>query len=167
MPDQAHIASIEAIEAFRNDLVIYREKARLAVHEILGEISRCRMWLQHDRRPYWAREVKRRALKLAQVKQDRFNAELSEAQNAGDLRLAERSARKSRDEALDKLAEVKRWMGLYEGQVAPLVKHPNRIAEMLDRDVPRAIASLTQMIETLDAYTLHGTGGEAAEEGGE
>ena len=72
MPEQARITSVEAIEAFRADLLVYLEKARNVVDEVSEEVTRTRAWLQDDRSRHWAQQVKRRTMELQERQQELF-----------------------------------------------------------------------------------------------
>ena len=70
MPDRARVTSLEAIEAFRAKLIIYRDKAGRVLDEVSDEVTRTRVWLQSDRRTYWQSQVERRTRELQQRQQE-------------------------------------------------------------------------------------------------
>ena len=76
MPEAARITSVEAVEAFRADLLVYLEKARNVVDEVGEEVKRTHGWLQDDRGPHWAQQVKRRTVALQERQQELFSAQL-------------------------------------------------------------------------------------------
>ena len=49
MSGPAKVSSIEALEAFRADLIRYVEKARVALEDAESEVRRTRSWLEADR----------------------------------------------------------------------------------------------------------------------
>src|SRR5580698_6006985 len=77
MAGQAQITSVEAIEAFRSQLVVYLAQMRPALEEIGGEVVRTRAWLEDDRKRYWTQEMRKRSRKLEDAKQELFTASLS------------------------------------------------------------------------------------------
>ncbi|MBC8127040.1 MAG: hypothetical protein H8M99_07840, partial [Gloeobacteraceae cyanobacterium ES-bin-144] len=58
MSDQAKVSSIDALEAFRSDLIQYVEKARVALEDATGEVRRTQSWLDVDRKGYWSQQIK-------------------------------------------------------------------------------------------------------------
>ena len=154
MQRRAHITSIEAIEAFRAKLIVYETDASLAVDEVREEISRTRVWLQHDRRVFWEREVHRltRALEQArqQLQSDRLFAGV---RSSDDSARAVRRTERALAEAEKKLRVVIQEVRQYDHRVDPLARGLDRLRGVLAGDVPKAVAYLTQMANTLHAYT--------------
>jgi hypothetical protein len=64
MAEHANVSSIDALEAFRADLIQYVEKARVALEDAEGEVRRTRSWLDVDRTGYWGGQLKLRAKQL-------------------------------------------------------------------------------------------------------
>ena len=60
MAERAQVSSIDALEAFRSNLVIYVSKARPALEEVSAEVVRTRAWLETEKRAYWENQVRRR-----------------------------------------------------------------------------------------------------------
>ncbi len=154
MPRPAQITSIEALESFRADLIIYIEKARRCVDEISGEVVQTRLWLQNNRLPYWESEVRRCAQEL-----DRSQQELSAARMAviEKRTIVEQMAVKKASDALQeaqaKLGLVKQWNRQYDSRVEPLAKPAEKMREVLMSDMPKAVAWLAQATKILAAYT--------------
>jgi hypothetical protein len=85
MSDQARIASIEALEGFRSDLIRYMEKARTALEDMTAEVRRTRTWLDSDRSAHWSRELKLRTKRLEQAEQELYSANLTNPQASNAL----------------------------------------------------------------------------------
>ena len=85
MVEKAQITSVEAIESFRADLIVFLGQARPALEEVSSEMARMRLWLQDDRRVFWEMELRKRGRKLEEAKQELFNATLSQLQEASAL----------------------------------------------------------------------------------
>ena len=153
MQRRANITSIEAIEAFRARLIVYETEASLAVDEVREEISRTRVWLQHDRRVFWEREVYRlnRALEQArqQLQSDRLFSVVRSATDS--VRVVHRTER-ALSEAEKKLRVVIHECGQYDTRIYPLMRGLDRLRNVLALDVPKALAYLTQVANTLHAY---------------
>lgn len=162
MPQRANVTSFEAIKTFRSNLIGYMTKARPALEEVSSEVTRTRLWLQGDRRSYWEGEARRRARKLEEAKANLFSAKMS---NLRDASAAEQAAllkaKRAVDEAEAKLRVIKQWDRDYENKTAPLVKQMEKLHTLLAGDLPLAVAYLTQMLDTLEAYATIAAPSEA------
>ena len=82
MPDSARVSSLEAIEAFRATLIIYREKAGRVLDEVSDSVVRTRLWLQTNCVAHWQNEVRQRDRDLKEKLQELFSAQMSGLRNA-------------------------------------------------------------------------------------
>lgn len=153
MPQRANVTSFEAIKTFRSNLIGYLTKARPALEEVSSEVTRTRLWLQGDRRSYWESEARKRQRKLDEAKADLFSSKLSKMREVGMAQQAAvLKAKRALDEAEAKLKVIKQWDRDYENKTAPLVKQMEKLQTLLSGDLPIAVAYLTQMLDTLEAY---------------
>lgn len=153
MASKADITSIEALEAFRANLVIFLKKARQAVDEVCDEVRRTRYWVQTDQRSYWQREERRRRKVLDQAEQELMSARISGLRDSTPVQQAAvRKARHALEEAEAKVRSVKMWNLRYDQLADPLAKRIEGIRQQLDDEMPKAIAYLTQARKTLEAY---------------
>ncbi len=153
MPQRAIVTSVEAIEAFRANLIIYVSKARPTLEEISSDVLRMRSWLENDQRLYWEGQVRRRTKALEQAQQALFSARISQFSKGQALeQLAYHRARRALDEANDKLRIVKRWAREFDPQVQPLAKQMEKLHTLLSNDMVQAVASLAQTVRALAAY---------------
>ncbi len=153
MPEAARITSVEAIEAFRADLLVYLEKARNVVDEVGEEVKRTHGWLQDDRGPHWAQQVKRRTVALQERQQELFSAQLGNFKHNIQAELvAVRRAKQALEEAEEKVKLVKRWLRDYPIEVEPLARHADLLRHVLVSDMGKAVLLLSQTIEALHAY---------------
>ena len=161
MADRAQVTSVEAVESFRADLIVFLTKARSVLEEACDEVLRTRLWVQNDQRRLWEHEAKVRARKLEEARTELFRARLSQFQESSSLQLmavqrAERAAR----EAEARLALLKKWDRELENRTDPLVKLLNQMHGFLVTDMTQAVAYLTQVVRTLEAYAdVAGPGG--------
>jgi hypothetical protein len=153
MPQQAHISSVEALELFRSKLIVYLSQARPALEEVSGDALRTRLWLENEQRTYWENQLRRRTKALEQAQQALFSARLGmlKHENAAD-QLAVHRAKHAVEEADLKLRVLKKWTREFEGRVQPVVKQIEKLHTVLTNDMVQAVASLTQVINTLAAY---------------
>ena len=153
MSEQARITSVEAIEAFRADLLVYLEKARNVVDEVSEEVTRTRAWLQDDRSRHWAQQVKRRTMELQERQQELFTAQIANVRHNIQAELvAVRRAKQSLEEAEAKVKAVKQCVRDYPIEVEPLARHADLLRHALVSDMGKAVVLLSQTIESLHAY---------------
>jgi hypothetical protein len=154
MPGKAQITSVEAIELFRAALILYTSRMRPVLEEASSEITRTHLWLQNEQRYYWEDQMRARNKKLEQAKQELFTARLSQFHETTSLlQMTVRRAQNAVQEAEDKLKLLKRWDRDLDNRAAPLLKEVEQLHGFLTADIPRAVATLTQIVRTLDAYT--------------
>lgn len=153
MADQAKITSVEALETFRTNLILFLSKSRLRVDEAVDEIRRTRGWLQSGQRPHWEGEIRRRRRTLDQAEQELLNARLSSLRdNLSREMTAVRRAKQALVDAEQKLQKVKLWIRNYESITAPPARKLESLRSLLDHEMPKAISYLLQIQNHLEAY---------------
>jgi hypothetical protein len=153
MAERAQVTSVEAVESFRASLIVFLKNARAILEEAYDEVLRTQAWVQDDRRPHWENEMRVRGRKLEEARAELFSARLSQFQQSTALQLmalqrAERTIRVG--EA--KLSVIKKWSRELENRTDPLLKQVNQLQGFLTTDMARAVAYLTQVVKTLEAY---------------
>lgn len=171
MADRAQVTSVEAIEAFRANLIVYLGKARPTLEEVTNAVLRTRLWLQNDQRHHWEGELRLRRKKLERAQAELLSAMMSKMKEASAAQQMEvRRAREAVKEAEAKLVLLKRWDRELENRSEPLVKQVDQMHFFLTTDLTRAVASLAQTVKSLEAYAgvaLPGASGEAGATAGE
>lgn len=153
MADRAQVTSVEAIEAFRADLVVYLSKARPTLEEVTNAVLRTRLWLQNDQRHHWEGELRLRRKKLERAQAELLSAMLSKMKEASAAQQLEvRRAQEAVKEAEAKLALLRRWDRELENRSEPLVKQVDQMHFFLTTNMTRAVASLAQTVKSLEAY---------------
>jgi len=153
MATRANITSVDAIEAFRSALIIYLSKAGPALEEITAEVVRTRMWVQDTQRTHWEGIRKRRARTLEEAKAAVFSARLSHLRDVSSgEQLALTKAKRSLDEAEEKMRVLKRWGRDFDNKVEPLTRKLEKMHSILHEEMTDAVAHLSQIVRTLDAY---------------
>lgn len=153
MPGQAKITSVEAIEAFRAQLVVYLAQMRPVLEEISGEVVRTQAWLEDEQGRHWQQEARRRGRKLEDAKQELFTASLSRMGDASSFQqMAVQRAQRQLREAEEKLAVIKKWSRDLENRTAPLVKQMEQLHGFLTVEMAHAVAYLDQALTALAAY---------------
>lgn len=150
---RANVISIDALERFRSSLLVFIERATLVIDEVNDESNRARMWLQSDQRLFWNAEIRRRAQKLdeaqAQLLAARISA-LGEATHAHHQ--AVRNAHEAVRAAEAKLRATIEWNRQYDARVAPLSKQLNKLDNLLNGDMQKAVHFLTEAVKNLSEY---------------
>lgn len=156
MSSQAHVHSLEAVQAVRHALVEFLDQAEQALATLQVEMRRMLDWLEHDRPAYWKRQI-RQAMD-----------EVNDAQAAlhrclmfpiGDQRPScreERAALKKAQQRLvycqQKAERVRHWVKAvrqelfeYEGRISQLVR-------LVELDGPYAVGVLDRIERHINEY---------------
>lgn len=154
MPQRAHITSVEALETFRSQLIVYVSKARPTLEEVSSEVLRLRLWLQNEQRTHWEGMVRRRTKELEQAQAALFSARISILQEETSVeQMAYHRAKRALEEAHGKLRTLKNWTREFDSRADPLVKQTEKLHTVLANDMVKAVAYLTEAINTLAAYS--------------
>jgi phage gpG-like protein len=164
MAQRANITSVEAIQEFRANLVIYLNKARPVLDEAASEVSRVRIWLETERRPYWVKQYLQRIQRLEEAEASLFSAKLSRfAQVSAAQQSAVQKARLAVGKAEEKIRSIKRWLRDYETRTSVLLKQLEKLDNVFSLDLTNAVAYLNELIDTLQKYAaMHAPAGETA-----
>jgi hypothetical protein len=154
---QAKVRSVDAIEAFRSQLILFLSKAKPTLEEAVGELTRTRLWVENEQKSYWQREVKTRKQKLEQAQSELFSARLSRIEKpSAAQQMAVHRAQRAIHEAEDKLRVLKKWERELETRTEPMVKLIEQLHGYLTTDMGKAVALLGEIIKTLQAYAEMG-----------
>src|SRR6516225_9605833 len=108
MAERAQVTSLEALDTFRSQLIVYLSQARPALEEVSAEVLRTRMWLENDQRTHWENEMRRRLKTLEQAQQALFSSRLGALRRETAVeQLAVHRAKRAVDEAEAKLRVLK------------------------------------------------------------
>jgi hypothetical protein len=153
MATQAQITSVEAIELFRAALILFTSQARPALEEVSSDVLRTQFWLENEQRRFWENELRQRNKKLEQARQELLTARLSDFQETTSLQqMVVRRAQQAVQQAEEKMKALKRWGRELENRSAPLLKEVEQLHGFLTAEMPKAVALLSQIVKTLDAY---------------
>lgn len=153
MSGQAQISSVEAIAAFRTDLVVYLAQMKPALEEVASEVQHTRAWLQDDRRRYWQQEWRIRTRRLEDARQELFNASISQMGDSKSFQqMAVQRAQRDLRAVEEKLSALKKWDRDLDDRSGPLVKQMEQLHGFLGVEMARAVAYLDLALKALDAY---------------
>ncbi len=153
MPPEARVTSVDALDDFRARLIVFAEKASVAVDDALDDVSRTRSWLEGEQRQHWENQLRRRSRDLETAEQELFSARVSNLRDATrNQQPAVRKARLAVEEAQQKLAVLKKWNRHYDGEIAPLAAQLEKLRALLSADLRQAASLLGRSVEVLAAY---------------
>ncbi|MEO7300241.1 MAG: hypothetical protein ABI042_16880 [Verrucomicrobiota bacterium] len=154
MSTRAKVTSVEALESFRTNLIVYLSKARPTLEEVSDAVIRTRVWLESDRRVFWENQVRRLRQKLQEAQQAVFSAELSSLREVSTAeRMGVQKAKRAYEEGEAKLALVKKWNRNFANQVEPMARQLEKLQTVFATNLPLAIAYLSQAVKTLHDYS--------------
>jgi hypothetical protein len=157
MAEQAKISSIDALEAFRADLINYVEKARVALEDAEGEVRRTRTWLDVDRTGYWVNQMKLRTKQLEQAEAELYNATITRPkENHSFYKMAVVKARRRIEEAEEKILVLKKWRQTFDNRATPLLRQLDPMFFLVGQHLPKGIHALGESIKALQAYAETG-----------
>lgn len=153
MADKANVTSVEALETFRAQLLVYVSKARPTIEEVSSDIQRTRSWLENEQRSHWEKQLRKRNLVLEQAKQALSSAKIANFKKDATLeQMAVHKAKHAVEEAEAKLKMLKIWNRDFDGKVEPLVRQLEKLHTFLSHDIVQASAYLARAITTLQDY---------------
>ncbi|MBX3742116.1 MAG: hypothetical protein KF712_14055 [Akkermansiaceae bacterium] len=153
MSDQARVASIDALELFRADLIQFILKARTALEEASSDVRHTQDWLDRDRYLHWSNEIRKRTKLLRQAEQELYSANLTNPLSANPLqKMAVHRAKRALEEAEDKMRIITRWRHRFERLATPHLRGLDPLLSIIAQDLPKGVASLAESIKALQAY---------------
>ena len=155
MRKTAHVSSIDALKEFKLALADFAAAADSALGEAHADVQRAISWITNDQRSYWEIQLRKRSARLAEARSELFRAEMEtpgELRQATLERRAVERAERRHVEAEQRVASIKRWRPLLERELILYRGHCQRLANLVNGDLPAAAASLEKMIEALERY---------------
>jgi hypothetical protein len=157
----ANISSPEVIKRFRARMVEFDSECRRALEGSRSEVSRIEDWLRREQATYWKRELRKREEIAEQARRDYLSAVHNDGGYGGkksavdEKKLLDRALRR-KAEAEAKVQAVKRWLMTIDKQVADVSGACLSLSSLLDSVIPKALARLDQMLDSLDEYMRPG-----------
>jgi hypothetical protein len=153
MDGQAQITSVEALEAFRADLIVYLSQMQPVIDEVGSEMMRMKFWLENEQRQVLEGQARQRQRRLEEAQAELFNARLSTLQESTILQtMAVQKNQRAIQETERKLGRLKKWDRDLENLAGPLLKPVDQLRGFLATDIAKAVAYLNQAIQALEAY---------------
>lgn len=77
MADKANVASVESLDRYESNLVVFLERVSSILYEVGEEVKRTRIWLQTEQKLRVTQCIKMESRKLEMLEQEMFTARLS------------------------------------------------------------------------------------------
>lgn len=158
MPGPAHVRSTEAIEAFRQALIRFEERASASLDALGVEVKRASDWIQHDRPAYWGEQLRQAEETLHDSKMELERCLMmtvaGERPTCREQKQAVQDWKARIDYCRDKLETTRTWQRKFSHDV---LEHHGRIGQirrMLEVDLPAARETLQKIVRRLDDYKL-------------
>lgn len=156
MSDLAHVDSIQAIRDFRAALAKFSDRAGQALDQADLDMRRVLQWLQHDQMSHWRNQVRRGHEMVAKAR-----AELERRQmirvadfrpSCIDEKKALQRAKLLVEEAERKIEIVRHWSRVVQQETSEYEGRIGQMRAQLDAEVPRALALLGRIVDSLESY---------------
>jgi hypothetical protein len=158
MSHSARVDSIAALKRFRASLCQFAQAALVALEDVDMEMQRTQVWLQHERYPYWKAKVSDGTEAYVRAKQALNQRRLFERAVEGvpsscvDERKALRIAEQRLREAEQRFGRVRFWIEQMDRDLNDYKGRIKGLGSAVQVDVPKAMASLDRMVDSLEAY---------------
>ena len=161
MSGGARLTSIDAVRKMAAAVQAFRDVSGAAVEELQMEIRRAMEWIHHERKEHWAAELRRAWDRVAEAK-----LQLQQARTyrrIGDRNpscIEERKALEAANRRLrfvqEKVETVRRWERAIDRSVDECRGALTQFSGSIQMDLPKAIAALDRMSESLETYVATG-----------
>lgn len=156
MTQQAKVTKIDALREFRAALINYLEAIRDSSELLLHEGRRGVGWVEDERPSYWPAEVRRLDEQLVAVKttleQCMLRQILDTRRSCIDEKKQVTAVKGRLDRARDKVKVARGWKGKVARHRDEFETRVVQLADFAETELPKAIAALGRMIESLDKY---------------
>lgn len=155
---RADIESFEALRDLRVALLKFAAGAQSALSEAIGQLARAHRWLDQEQSMFWQQQIRLRREKLEEANRLLRHKKLRSprdvaAPSAVEEERALIAAQRAVEEAYKKAKLVKRWLPQLEKESLTFRGATAGLIHAAEADVPRAVAALDRMLDSLEAYT--------------
>ena len=158
MGDRANVQSIQAIRDFRAATVRFHDEAERALESLVVEMQRSIRWIQLDRPQYWKQQVRQCHQEVAEARGALMKCQM---RRTGDFkptcfeeRKAFERAKRRRQIAQDMIDVVRRWGIKSQKEADEFKARTAQLSRCLEGDLPRAVALLERIVESLEKYAV-------------
>jgi hypothetical protein len=154
----ARVTSIDVLQTLASALQKFRGEATGALDDIDVELRRALEWIHHDRKDYWAHELRLSVENVSQARVQLQQARMSrriadrEPSCVDEQRALERAKRRF-ETAQEKVEAVRHWSYAVDRAVDEFHRSRAKFVTWLDADLLQGVAALNRMSESLVSYT--------------
>lgn len=171
MAGQAEVRSLDTLAFVKSALATFAYECGQALSEVEMEGRRGVDWITVDQAGYWKAEVRRRSEKVNEAMKDlekcrTFKKTGDEPPACTEEKKNLEKARRKLQVAEEKAEAVRHWTPIVQQQFREAGVRLVHFREVLDVDVPKAMALVERMLKSLEAYREMSSpsGGSAAGE---
>ena len=157
MSRSARVTSIGVLQTLAAALQRFRGESAGVVDDVEIELRRALEWIHHDRKDYWAYELRRSEEGVTQARlalqQARLSRRVADHEPAcvDEQRALERAKRRY-ETAQRKVAAVRRWTRAIDHAVDEYQRDRVQFSVWLESDLAKAVAALSRMSTSLESY---------------
>lgn len=169
MAGQAEVRSTDTLAFVKTALATFAYECGQALAEVELDGRRGVEWITVDQAGYWKAEIRRRGEKVNEAMKDLERCRAFKGTGDGppactDEKKNLEKARRKLQVAEEKAEAVRHWTPIVQQQFREAGVKLVHFREVLDVDIPKALARVERMLKALDAYrqTASPTGGTGA-----
>lgn len=151
----ANVGNFDALRLARAALIEFMEDTVLALTEAHADVTKTRAWIQYDRVGHWQHAVKKLHAKVQQAKSELVRAQLQSRDERPSCVLERKALVRAQEqlaEAETRLAACRRSMALLDREGLLFKAALASFSTALEVDLPRSIAHIDGLLETLAKY---------------
>ncbi len=154
---QAKVTSTDAIRLFRVAMIKFAESVSAALGNADSDVNRAQSWLDMEAKPYWASEIRKRQVALAQAQEKLRMKTLYKnfdgtTPSAVDEKKAVDVAKRRLEIAEQKAANVRKYATIMTRETVLYKGSVTRFATTIQSGVPVAIAHLARVMMAIERY---------------
>jgi hypothetical protein len=153
---RAKVSSIDALRHFRVALIEYQDDIIDSVTLLELELRRALNWIELDRANYWPAQARRSSDKWIAARTDLQRCELAIRPDDRKPCMVERKALDRAKQRMrlceEKVTVVKKWVVTLRQEGSMLSGRLARLRDVVERELPNAIATMQRLITALDGY---------------
>src|SRR5450432_2854008 len=157
MSEGARIESIDTLKHFRVALFKFAEAANTALGDAESDMNQTLNWLENEQFSHWQTQIRKRHDALERAKEalrmkKLFKDASGRTPNALEEEKAVRLWQAREEEAIQKLANVKKYTRILQRELQVYKGSVQRFATTVQSDIPVAAAMLDKMLAKLEEY---------------
>lgn len=156
MTSPAHVASFQALDKFRSELIRFEQALRQILDEQGLEVQRASDYVEHDRTAYWPRALKLAEDRVVAAREALSRSKMAALENEHKSHFQEKEALEQaiarQRHCEHQLRQLRHWRHVMRKQTEDYQTRRARLVQYLDTDIPKAIATLERILQVLEKY---------------